>query len=163
MKALALFFVAAFLMRAFTANAQGVRKEIGAAKFDQAVANLLVALDSKNPGLTRSAIYVLGELKAEKAVIPLMAKLRNSADEKTRIASAYALCKVGQCVGTFAVKQAVRFDDSEKVKMHAAWYYNLLVSSDTFAFIPTETDCVKTLARFLWDGRRTQEGISSRS
>jgi hypothetical protein len=138
MKALALFFVAAFLMLAFTATAQDVRKEIGAAKFDQAVANLLVALDSKNAGLTRSAIYTLGEFKAEKAVLPLMAILRNGTDEKTRIAAAYALCKIGAGVGTYAVKQAVRFDDSEKVKMHAAWYYNLLVSSGTFAFIPTE-------------------------
>ena len=140
MKALALFFVAAFLMLAFTANAQDVRKEIGDAKFDQAVANLLVALDSKNPGLTRSAIYRLGEFKAEKAVIPLMAILHTSADEKARIATAYALCKIGAAVGTYAVKQAVRFDDNEKVKLHSAWYYNLLVASGTFAFIPTDTN-----------------------
>ena len=140
MKALASYFAAAFLMLAVTANAQDVRKEIGAAKFDQAVANLLVALDSRNPGLTRSAIYILGDFKAEKAVIPLMAALRNSADERTRIAAAYALCKIGQGIGTYAVKQAVRFDDSEKVKMHSAWYFNLLVSSGTFAFIPTETN-----------------------
>jgi hypothetical protein len=140
MKALALFFVAAFLMLAFTANAQDIRKEIGAAKFDQAVANLLVALDSKNPGLTRSATYMLGEFKADKAVIPLMAILHNNACEKARIAAAYALCKIGAGVGTYAVKQAVRFDDSEKVKLHSAWYYNLLVSSGTFAFIPTETN-----------------------
>jgi hypothetical protein len=140
MKALALFFVAAFLMLAVAANAQDVRKEIGAAKFDQAVANLLAALDTKNPGLMRSAIYRLGEFKAEKAVIPLMAVLHNNGDEKTRIAAAYALCKIGAGVGTYAVKQAVRFDDSEKVKMQAAWYYNLLVTEGTFAFIPTETN-----------------------
>jgi hypothetical protein len=140
MKALGLFFVAVFLTLAITANAQNVRKDIGAAKFDQAVANLLVALDSKNPGLTRSAVYLLGEFKAEKAVIPLMAILHNNTDERTRIAAAYSLCKIGAGVGTYAVKQAVRFDDSEKVKMQAAWYYNLLVSSGTFAFIPTETN-----------------------
>ena len=99
MKALASYFAAAFLMLAVTANAQDVRKEIGATKFDQAVANLLVALDSRNPGLTRSAIYMLGDFKAEKAVIPLMAALRNSADERTRIAAAYALCLVLQSVG----------------------------------------------------------------
>jgi hypothetical protein len=140
MKALALFFVAAFLMLAFTASAQDVRKEIGAVKYEQAVANLLAALDSKNAGLTRSAIYLLGEFKADKAVLPLMAILRNNADERTRGAAAYALCKIGAGVGTYAVKQAVRFDDSQKVKMQAAWYYNLLVSSGTFAFIPTETN-----------------------
>lgn len=140
MKALAMFFVAAFLMLAFTANAQDVRKQIGAAKFDQAVANLLTAFDSKNAGLAQSAIYRLGEFKAEKSVLPLMAILRNSTVEKTRIAAAYSLCKIGAGVGTYAVKQAVRFDESEKVKMHSAWYYNLLVSSGTFAFIPTETN-----------------------
>ena len=140
MKALALFFVAVFLMLAFTANAQDIRKEIGVAKFDQAVSNMLAALDSKNAGLIRSAIYLLGEFKAEKATIPLMAVLHNSPNEKMRIAAAYALCKIGAGVGTYAVKQAVRFDDSEKVKLHSAWYYNLLVSSGTFAFIPTETN-----------------------
>jgi HEAT repeat protein len=140
MKTLSMFFVAAFLTLAVTANAQDFRKELGAAKYDQAVANLLAALDTKNPGLMVSAIYRLGEFKAEKAVLPLMAILHKNGDERTRIAAAYSLCKIGAGVGTYAVKQAVRFDDNDKVKMQAAWYYNLLVNSGTFAFIPTETN-----------------------
>ena len=139
MKALSVLFIAV-LSLTLVANAQDVRKDIGSTKFDRAVANLLTAINSKNAGLARSAIYKLGDFKAGKAVIPLMAILHNSRNEKTRIAAAYALCKIGNGVGTYSVKQAVRFDDSDIVKMHSAWYYNLLVSSGTFAFIPTETN-----------------------
>jgi hypothetical protein len=65
-----------------------------------------------------------------------MRVLRNSTDEKSRIASAWALCKIGNAAGTYAVKQAVRFDENKKVQLHSAWYYNLYVSEGTFAFIP---------------------------
>ena len=65
-----------------------------------------------------------------------MRVLRNDKDEKARIAAAWALCKIGNAAGTYAVKQAVRFDESKKVKLHSAWYYNLYVYEGTFAFIP---------------------------
>lgn len=136
MKTLATFFVAVLFVLASQARAQDVKKEIGEARFDKAVANLLVGLQSKNDGLRRSAIYQLGQLEANVATIPLMRVLRNSADEKSRIAAAWALSKIGDAVGTYAVKQAVRFDASTKVQIHAAWYYNLYVASGTFAFIP---------------------------
>jgi 3-methyladenine DNA glycosylase AlkD len=137
MKKLAMLFGAVLLVMATWANAQTVKNEIGEAKFDNAVANYLVALKSDNDGLRRSAIYMLGQLEAKEAVIPMMKVLRGSKDPGCRIAAAWALSKIGGSVGTYAVKQAVRFDDDLKVKTHAAWYYNLYVSPGTFAFIPS--------------------------
>ncbi|HCA80147.1 MAG TPA: hypothetical protein DEP53_10475 [Bacteroidetes bacterium] len=137
MKKLAMLFGAVLLVMATWANAQTVKNEIGEAKFDKAVANYLVALKSDNDGLRRSAIYMLGQLEAKEAVIPMMKVLRNCKDANCRIAAAWALSKIGNSVGAYAVKQAVRFDDDLKVKTHAAWYYNLYVSPGTFAFIPT--------------------------
>jgi hypothetical protein len=137
MKKLAVVFGAVLFVTATWANAQTVKEQIGEAKFDQAVANYLVALGNENDGLRRSAIYMLGQFKAEEATIPLMKVLRNSKDAKCRIAAAWALSKIGSGVGTYAVKQAVRFDDDLKVRLHAAWYYNLLVSPGTFAFTPS--------------------------
>jgi hypothetical protein len=131
--------IALAIILALPATANDVKKEIGEAKYDLAVQNLLNGVMSPNDGLRRSAIYQLGELQAEDAVIPLMRVLRSCTDERCRVAAAWALCKIGDDRGAYAVKQAVRFDDSQKVKLHCAWYYNLYVSEGTFAFIPSSS------------------------
>ena len=129
--------IALAIILALPATASDLKKELGEAKYDFAVQNLLNGVSSPNDGLRRSAIYQLGELQAEDAVIPLMRVLRSCTDERCRVAAAWALCKIGDDRGTYAVKQAVRFDDSKKVQLHSAWYYNLYVSEGTFAFIPS--------------------------
>ena len=136
MKTLGTIFVALLIAVVTQARAQDMQKELGDAKFKKAVENYLVAIQSPNNGLRRSAIYQLGNLGANEAVIPLMRVLHNSFDEKSRIAAAWALCKIDNSAGTYAVKQAVRFNDSKKVQLHAAWYYNLYVSAGTFVFVP---------------------------
>jgi HEAT repeat protein len=131
--------IALAIVLALPARAGDIKNQIGEAKYELAVQNLLNGVSSENEGLRRSAIYQLGELEAQDAVIPLMRVLRNNADERSRLAAAWALCKIGDLRGVYAVKQAVRFDDSKKVQLHAAWYYNLYVSEGTFAFIPSES------------------------
>ena len=126
---------------ALPATARDLRKDLGDAKYDVAVRNLLVGVDNEtnNSGLRISAIYLLGQFKAKEAVIPLMRVLHSCPDEKSRMAAAWALCQIGDGRGEYAVKQAVRFDESAKVQMHCAWYYNTYVNDGTFAFYPSET------------------------
>ena len=137
--AIILGVIALAITMALPATANDLRKELGDAKYDMAVKNLLVGIDTENNncGLRRSAIYMLGYLEADEAVIPLMRVLHSCPDEKSRLAAAWALCKIGDARGEYAVKQAVRFDKSTKVQMHCAWYYNLYVSDGTFAFYPS--------------------------
>ena len=137
--AMILGVIALTIMMALPATAHDMRKELGEAKYDRAVKNLLVGVgeENNNCGLRRSAIYMLGQLEAREAVIPLMKVLHSCPDEKSRLAAAWALCKLGDARGEYAVKQAVRFDESAKVKMHCAWYYNLYVNEGTFAFYPS--------------------------
>ena len=116
------------------ALAGNLRKEIGEARYDLAVQNLFNGVSSENEGLRVGSIYQLGELQAEDAVIPLMSVLRNNIDENSRLAAAWALCRIGDSRGTYAVKQAALSDQSEKVLLHSAWYYNLYVSAGTFVF-----------------------------
>jgi HEAT repeat protein len=141
MKRIAMMFgvVAFAITLALPATASDLRKELGEAKYDIAVKNLLVGVSeaTTNSGLRRSAIYMLGQLEAKAAVIPLMRVLHTCPDEASRLAAAWALCKIGDARGEYAVKQAVRFDESAKVKMHCAWYYNLYVNEGTFAFYPS--------------------------
>jgi hypothetical protein len=81
-----------------------------------AVNNLLEGIKSDNLGLKMSAAYFLGEYECSDAVIPLMRMLKSDDREEIRIAAALALYKINDDRGIFAVKQAIRFDDSERVK-----------------------------------------------
>lgn len=102
----------------------------------KAVPNLLVAIQSDNAGLRESAAFLLGEFKCTKAVIPLMEMLKSNSRESTRIVAALALCRIGDSRGVFAVKRAVTFDDSPKVRSLCAWYYNEYYEPGSYAFVP---------------------------
>ena len=85
--------------------------------------NLLIALNSDNYGLKSSAAQILGDIKSEKAVIPLMRILKSSDDECLRIIAALSLYKIHNAMGMFAVKQAVRFDESARVRKMCLNFY----------------------------------------
>jgi hypothetical protein len=87
------------------------------------VESLLIGLNSDNIGLKSSSAYMIGELKISRAVIPLMKMLHDSIDEELRIAAALALYKIGTPMAINAVKQAIRFDASERVNKHCARFY----------------------------------------
>ena len=55
--------------------AAGKDEQVSPTMYAKAEANLLVALQSDNRGLSESAAYMLGELKSSKAIIPLMKML----------------------------------------------------------------------------------------
>lgn len=101
-------------------------------------AKLLDDVTCDNCQTRDDAIYDLGELRSEKAVIPLMGVLHTDPDETTRIVAALALCRIGDERGTFAVKRAAIFDGSEKVRTVAAWFYNTYVQEGSFEFRPSE-------------------------
>ena len=111
-----------------------IQEAIGEVRYQQAVENLLIGLNSENDGLRRSSAYILGEIKSDEAVIPLMRALKSSTDERTQIVAALSLCKIGDARGVFAVKQEVRFSESDKVKNCCSWFYNQYVKGGTFEY-----------------------------
>ncbi len=104
--------------------AKGPKPPLSQMVKESAVNNLLEGLESDNFGLMTSAAYMLGELQSEKAVLPLMKILHSDASEDARIVAALALYKIGDERGLYAVKQAVRFDDSERVSKLCYKFYN---------------------------------------
>ena len=88
------------------------------------ILSLFEGLDSDNLGLKTSCAYLLGELKVADAVIPLMKILRKDENEQARISSALALYKIGTPLSIFAVKQAIKFDRSQRVSNLAMNFYN---------------------------------------
>lgn len=108
-------------------------------KYAAAEANLLAGLASDNLGLQESAAYMLGEIKSDRAVVPLMSILKNSDRESTRIVAALALCRIGDARGVYAVKQASRFENSTLVAQRCAWFYDQYVNPGSFNFVANET------------------------
>ena len=100
--------------------------------------NLIIGLSTNNTGLQRASALLLGEIKSDRAVIPLMKAFHNNPNENVRIAAAWALCTIGDSRGVYAVKMGVKFDDCPKVQALCAWYYENLVKQGTFTFVQPE-------------------------
>ncbi|MCH7965026.1 MAG: hypothetical protein IH852_13935 [Bacteroidetes bacterium] len=90
---------------------------------ESTIASLLEGLTSDNMHLKSSCAYMLGELKVTEAIIPLMRILHNDINEELRISAALALYKIGTPMSIYAVKQAGRFDESERVNKLAQNFY----------------------------------------
>jgi hypothetical protein len=119
-----------------TTGLAGDKPDLGSqAKYDQAEMNLLIGLKSDNLGLRESAADMLGEIKSDRAVIPLMKMLRDDPQESSRIVAALSLCRIGDARGVFAVKRATKFDDSKIVQQRCAWFYEQYVSPGSFQFV----------------------------
>jgi len=95
------------------------------------VKSLIAGLESDNLGLKTSSAYMIGELEIKEAVIPLMKVLRNNENEQARIIAALSLYKIGSPTAIFAVKQASKFDKSERVrKMCFRFYADYLLKTN---------------------------------
>jgi hypothetical protein len=96
--------------------------------------NLLIGLSSDNKGLQRSSALMLGYIRSERAVIPLMSVLKECDNSSLKIAAAWSLCNIGDPRGTFAVKREVEYNECYKTRLACAWYYENMVKSGTFVF-----------------------------
>jgi len=90
---------------------------------ESTIASLMEGLTSDNLGLKSSCAYMLGELKVTEAIIPLMRMLHSDVNEELRISAALALYKIGTPMSIYTVKQAGRFDESERVRKLAQNFY----------------------------------------
>lgn len=137
MKRMAMSLGVLVLLVAFTTLAAGEENYAGLTKetYDAAIVNLLIGLKSDNQGLKTSSAFMLGELRAREAVVPLMAMLRSGESECCRIVAALALCRIGDERGVFAVKRAVKFDESQQVAQKCAWFYEQYVQPGSYDFV----------------------------
>jgi hypothetical protein len=92
--------------------------------------SLLLGMESENLGLQSCAAYMLGEFCCDEAVVPLLRILHNSSYEEMRIMAALSLYKIGDSRGIFAIKQAIRFDDSERVRELCDKFYTAYLQAE---------------------------------
>jgi len=137
MKTLTRIFALVAMLAAVTVSGMAGNNEAPSYDKNAAEQNLLIGLASDNLGLRESCAFMLGEIGSQKAVVPLMAMLHNGI-ESSRVVAALALSRIGDARGAYAVKQAAKFDPSERVQRLAAWYYNQYAVPGSFEFIASE-------------------------
>lgn len=98
--------------------------------------NLLIGLNSDNFGLKLSSAYMLGEIKSERAVIPLTRMLRDETDDRAKLVAALALIKIGTERSVYVVKDGIKFNESEKVRNMCEHLYNAHLVSTFNGVIP---------------------------
>ena len=95
--------------------------------YDLIEQNYLEGLKAENCGLRTSCAYFLGEMKSEKAVIPLMDLLNSCPKVEVKLVSALSLIKIGDERGIFLVKRQAKFNDIERVRLMCERLYNSYV------------------------------------
>ncbi len=103
--------------------------------FNNTIKSLMLGLSSDNFGLKTSSAYMIGELKIESAVIPLMRMLRNEESDEAKIVAALALYKLGTPMSIHALFQAARFEESKRVRKMCSGFYLDYVSKNKIAEI----------------------------
>ncbi|MFA7418556.1 MAG: HEAT repeat domain-containing protein [Melioribacteraceae bacterium] len=86
--------------------------------------NRLIGLSEDNEGLRVSAAFNLGEMKSQKAVLPLMKLLKDGKTEEEKIIAALSLIKIGDSQGVFLVSRAAQFQESARVRRVCEKFYN---------------------------------------
>lgn len=109
-----------FAVTTLAAGHDGYRKSVSGNSVD----NYLEGLESQNFGLKLSAAYYLGEYGCQDAVIPLLRMLKSDKRVEARIAAAVALFKLNDDRGLYAVKEAIKFDDSKRVRKICSLLYH---------------------------------------
>lgn len=93
------------------------------AKYSTIEANLLEGLKSDIDGLRISCAYYLGDIKSEKAVIPLMKILREDNCYGARIVAALSLIKIDNEQSVYMVKRTALFNEQEGVRKMSEKFY----------------------------------------
>jgi hypothetical protein len=87
-------------------------------------------LNSDNVGLKAGCAYMVGELRCQRSVITLLQMLHSCPSEELRILAALSLYKIGDSRGIFAIKQAIKFDESKRVQRMCEIFYKAYNQDD---------------------------------
>jgi len=118
-----ILFVALILFTGF--SFAEVNKTTPAANSYEAIEfNRLIGLASDNEGLRVSCAFNLGEMKSQKAVVPLMQLAREGKTLEERVIAALSLVKIGDLQGVYLVSRLAKFSECEKTRRMCEKFYN---------------------------------------
>jgi len=102
-------------------------------EYDQIETNMLIGIKSNNTGLQTSCAYFLGEMKSDRAMIPLLKLVTNGETEEARIIAALSLYKIQSKIGMYRLKGLAETDVSELARRVFDRIYKIYVS-DKYSF-----------------------------
>ena len=126
-----------FLIVSFAANIAVAQRNIDLTKLNSsAKKNLVMAINSDNAGLKRSAVYFAGYYKINEAVDPLINLLNSSsADISLKTLAAYSLHRIGSEECIEALKEAVHHNSNKKLCFKCRLLYqDLIQTSPEFSY-----------------------------
>jgi hypothetical protein len=92
--------------------------------------NLLLGIKSNNTGLQTSSAYFLGEMKSDKAMIPLLKLVRNGETEESRIIAALSLYKIESKIGMYRLRGLAQTGKSELARKIFDRLYKIHVANN---------------------------------
>jgi HEAT repeat protein len=125
-----LFAVSLILLLSFQIIPQEIADLKSRAKED-CINTLLDGINTNNRGLQAGCAYMLGELSCDRGVVTLLDILHNNKSEELRILAALSLYKIGDSRGIYAIKQAIRFDESDRVSRLCETFYKAYLQEDS--------------------------------
>lgn len=125
-----LFSVSLLLLLSFQILPQEIADQNISTK-ETCIETLLKGMDSDNRGLQAGCTYMLGELCCDRGVIPLLDVLHNNPTEELRILAALSLYKIGDSRGIYAIKQAIKFDESSRVSRLCEKFYSAYMKKES--------------------------------
>jgi hypothetical protein len=99
---------------------------------EDCINTLLQGMNSDNPGLKAGCIYMIGELGCDKGVVSLLHVLHNNPSEEMRILAALSLYKIRDSRGIYAIKQAIKFDESDRVSRMCNTFYKAYLQDEQY-------------------------------
>jgi hypothetical protein len=126
---IALFAVSLLLLLSFQILPQEIA--VQNTSKDACVKTLLEGLQTENRGLKAGCTYMLGELCCDRGVITLLDILHNSSSEELRILAALSLYKIGDSRGIFAIKQSIKYDESDRVSRLCEKFYRSYMQKES--------------------------------
>ena len=124
-----LFAVSLFLLLSSHLLPQEIADQNSSTK-EACIKTLLQGLNSDNRGLQAGCTYMLGELCCDKSVITLLDILHNNLSEEIRILAALSLYKIRDSRGIYAIKQAIKFDESDRVSRLCEKFYRAYMNEE---------------------------------
>jgi len=125
-RSIILFAVSLILIFSFQILPQETANQ-KSSKMEACFKTLQQGLNSDNFGLQAGCVYMIGELCCQRSVVTLLKMLHNCPSEELRILAALSLYKIGDSRGIYAIKQAIRFDESKRVQRMCEIFYKAYI------------------------------------
>lgn len=132
MKKALLFMLVLFVAFSTLSYGQAPPKSLkNYAAYHRIESNYLKGLNSDNPDLRVSCAYFLGEMKSDKALIPLMKMFHQEKNAGVKMVAAWSLLKIGDARGVNLVKRSIELGEcGEEGCMLRYLYMNYCLKTD---------------------------------